>query len=61
MIFGQRNDEFDCLAPGIPEQVDVGREVNVGFKNIGVTFGDNFLRAVFFLRGGCGRVVPRSC
>ena len=48
VILSQGNDDINCLAARVPEQVDVGGEVNIGFKNVGVTFGDDLFLAVFF-------------
>ena len=38
----QMHSEGDCLAHGIHQQVEVGGEVNVGFKDIGVATPTQF-------------------
>lgn len=41
--FCQGDDEVVNFAGCVPEEVDVGGEVDVGLEDVGVAFGDDFI------------------
>lgn len=62
VFFGNGSDEFNCFATRVPQEIDVGRKMNVRFDYVAITFRDDKFFFFFdsILRPCCATILFMS-